>query len=289
MTANVTAKMNDAWFVQAMIKATNDMWLKGWDERNGGNVSLRLLDEDLAPYLPGIGERRRLPLSEALPEMDGQCYIVTGTGKFFRNVILDPENNLGVVRLVDGGTAVELLWGYRDGGGPTSELPSHFKGHLARQKLTGGRDRVIMHCHATNLIALTYVLDWSDANVTRALWEGSTECLVVFPDGVGTMPWLVPGTDAIGDATEALLAKRPLVLWPYHGVFGAGPTLDDAFGLIDTAEKAAEILVKVIAMGGPHQSMSTENLVDLAARFAVTPDAGAMALDGWRLASRRPA
>ncbi|VFS45857.1 Rhamnulose-1-phosphate aldolase [Budvicia aquatica] len=24
-----------SWFVQGMIKATGDMWLKGWDERNG--------------------------------------------------------------------------------------------------------------------------------------------------------------------------------------------------------------------------------------------------------------
>ena len=32
----------DAWFVQGMIKATSDAWLKGWDERNGGNLTLRL-------------------------------------------------------------------------------------------------------------------------------------------------------------------------------------------------------------------------------------------------------
>ena len=36
---------------------------------------------------------------------------------------------------------------------------------------------------------------------TRKLWEGSTECLVVFPDGVGILPWMVPGTDEIGQAT----------------------------------------------------------------------------------------
>lgn len=41
-----------SWFVQDMVKATSDMWLKGWDERNGGNVSLRLTLEDVAP-LPG--------------------------------------------------------------------------------------------------------------------------------------------------------------------------------------------------------------------------------------------
>lgn len=26
-----------SWFVQGMIKATSDAWLKGWDERNGGS------------------------------------------------------------------------------------------------------------------------------------------------------------------------------------------------------------------------------------------------------------
>ena len=46
-------------------------------------------------------------------------------------------------------------------------------------------------------------------------------------------------------------AHHPLALWPYHGVFGAGTTLDETFGLIDTAEKAAEVLVKVLSMGGP--------------------------------------
>ena len=55
-----------------------------------------------------------------------------------------------------------------------------------------------MHCHATNLIALTYVLENNSDFFTRKLWEGSTECLVVFPDGVGILPWMVPGTDEIG-------------------------------------------------------------------------------------------
>lgn len=93
-----------------------------------------------------------------------------------------------------------------------------------------------MHCHATNLIALTYVLENNSDFFTRKLWEGSTECLVVFPDGVGILPWMVPGTDEIGRATATDMQKHSLVLWPFHGVFGSGPTLDETFGLIDTAE-----------------------------------------------------
>ncbi len=44
-------------------------------------------------------------------------------------------------------------------------------------------------------------------------------------------------TDEIGQATAQEMQKHSLVLWPFHGVFGSGSTLDETFGLIDTAEK----------------------------------------------------
>lgn len=80
-----------------------------------------------------------------------------------------------------------------------------------------------MHCHATNLIALTYVLENNTALITRKLWEGSTECwwcsrmALAFCRG-----WC--GTDEIGQATAEEMQKHSLVLWPFHGVFGSGPT-----------------------------------------------------------------
>jgi rhamnulose-1-phosphate aldolase len=109
----------------------------------------------------------------------------------------------------------------------------------------------------------------------------STECLVVFPDGVGVLPWMVPGTVSIGEATAAAMLKHPLVLWPFHGIFGSGATLDEAFGLIDTAEKAAEVLVKVLSMGGKKQSITTQQLRELAARFQVEPMVEALAIERW--------
>ncbi|MBU6298610.1 MAG: rhamnulose-1-phosphate aldolase [Alphaproteobacteria bacterium] len=276
------APPDQPWFVTDMIRVASDMWTKGWDERNGGNVSYRLLESDVAPYLEGWTAASSPPLSKALPEIAGQYYLVTGSGKYFRNIAQDPEANLGVIRIGVDGRQVELLWGYRDGGVPTSELPAHLKSHRARQADTHAR--VIMHCHATNLIALSYVLELNSANVTRALWEGSTECLVVFPDGVGALSWMVPGTDAIGDATAELLRKHSVVLWPFHGVFATGETLGEAFGLIETVEKSAEMLVKIVAMGGARQTISTQNLIALARRFDVVPMPEALALDGWRLA-----
>ncbi|WP_058910764.1 rhamnulose-1-phosphate aldolase [Entomohabitans teleogrylli] len=268
-----------AWFVQGMIKATSDAWLKGWDERNGGNLTLRLDEADIAPYSGDFhAAPRYIPLSQPMPVLANTPFIVTGSGKFFRNVQLDPAANIGVVKVDSDGTGYHILWGLENDALPTSELPAHFLSHCARISATGGKDRVIMHCHATNLIALTYVLENDTRLITRKLWEGSTECLVVFPDGVGILPWMVPGTDEIGEATAAEMSRHALVLWPFHGVFGSGPTIDEAFGLIDTAEKSAEILVKVLSMGGMKQTISRDQLVALGKRFGVTPLAGALDL-----------
>lgn len=277
----MSASIEASWFVQAMVKATSDMWLKGWDERNGGNVSLRLLEEDIAPYRVCFESARVVEIGETIAELAGQYFLVTGSGKYFRNVQLDPEENLGIIEINPDGKTARVHWGFRGNTVPTSELSAHLKSHRARQAVTQGKSRVIMHCHATNLIALSYVLDLSAATLTRALWEMSTECLVVFPDGIGVLPWMVPGTASIGGATAELMQKHPLVLWPFHGVFGSGSTLDEAFGLIDTAEKAAEVLVKVLSMGGKKQSITTRELKNLAVRFNVRPMPEALQTEHW--------
>ena len=36
-----------------------------------------------------------------------------------------------------------------------------------------------------------------------------------------------------------------LVVWSQHGIYGAGKDLDGTFGLIETAEKGAEIYMKI--------------------------------------------
>ncbi len=261
-----------SWFVRDMVKATSDMWLKGWDERNGGNISYRLEAKDVAPYNAEFYPTpRHEKLSWTSPILADAWFIVTGSGKFFRNVQLDPEDTLALIKIDADGAGYHIMWGLKNGGLPTSELAAHLQSHATRIEATKGVDRVIMHCHATNLIALSYVVELDDAIFTRELWEGSTECLVVFPDGIGVLPWMVPGTDAIGNATAEKMATHSLVLWPFHGIFGAGPNLDETFGLIDTAEKSAEVMVKVRSMGGKKQTISRQELIDLGKRFNVMP------------------
>ncbi len=269
-------KIKEAFFMTEMIKVINDMWLKGWDERNGGNVSYRLVKEEVEKYSNELTGTRTIELFNEVKELAGEYFLVTGSGKYFRNVILAPEVNLGIIKIDEDGKSYTILWGLTDGARPTSELAAHLLSHVTRMKATNGENRVVMHTHATNLIALSYVLELSTENFTKWLWEMSTECLVVFPDGIGVIPWKVPGKEEIGRATAEMMVKHPIVLWPFHGVFGTGKDLDEAIGLIDTAEKAATILVKVLSMGGKRQTITDKQLRDLADGFGVKPLEGVL-------------
>lgn len=233
-------------FVQEMCKTTANMYRLGWDERNGGNISYLLKEEEVAEYLDLSNVIRTIPLMGVNEEdfdaspLEGKIFIVTGTGKYFKNVESDPETNLGIVRIGKGGKNVELLWGYKDGGRPTSEFPAHMMSHIARLSVDP-ENRVVMHSHPTNTLAMNFVHELDEKKFTHTLWEMCTECIVVFPDGVGVLPWMLCGTSEIGKATAEKMKEFRLVVWAMHGIYGAGKTMDETFGLIETVEKAAQI------------------------------------------------
>lgn len=237
-------EVTNAPFVQEMCKTTANMYRLGWDERNGGNISYMLDEQEVAEYLDLNNVIRTFPLAGVnegkfvVTPLIGKIFIVTGTGKYFKNVQDDPETNLGIIRIAKDG--VELLWGYKDGGRTTSELPAHLMSHMARFAVDP-ENRVVMHCHPTYTLAMNYVHELDEKKFTHTLWEMCTECIVVFPDGVGILPWMLCGTNEIGQTTANKMKDFRLVIWSMHGIYGSGKTLDETFGLIETVEKAAQI------------------------------------------------
>ncbi len=254
------------WMVK-MIRTATNMYDHGWDERNGGNISLLLDEAEVRKYLTIPAIVRTIPTGFEAPELDGKCSLVTGTGKYFKNVQYAPEVNLGIVRLADNGREAEVLWGFSGGGRFTSEFPAHMMSHVARMK-ADPENRVIMHCHPANLLAMTYVHDLDERAFTRTLWQMCTECIVVFPDGVNVLPWMLCGTNEIGEATAKKMETARLVVWAQHGIYGAGKDLDETFGLIETAEKAAEIYLKIAHLPLVN-TITDEQMHLLEARFNV--------------------
>lgn len=254
-------------FVKEMCDTTANMYRLGWDERNGGNISYMLDEAEVREYLDVNNVIRTIPTGFQADSLVGKIFIVTGTGKYFKNVEKDPENNLGIIKIAKDGTTAELLWGYRDGGRFTSELPAHLMSHMAR--LSVDKDnRVVIHSHPTNTLAMNFVHELDEKKFTHTLWEMCTECIVVFPDGVGILPWMLCGTNEIGEATARKMKEFRLVIWGMHGIYGAGKSLDETFGLIETVEKAAQIYMLTAGLERKN-TIKDEDMVKLAEYFGV--------------------
>ncbi|MCI9517881.1 MAG: rhamnulose-1-phosphate aldolase [Clostridia bacterium] len=254
-------------FVEEMRRTTANMYRLGWDERNGGNISYMLDENEVKEYLDVKKTIREIPTGfNALP-LAGKYFIVTGTGKYFKNVDVDPETNLGVLRIASDGETAQLLWGFKDGGKFTSEFPAHMMSHIARLKVNP-ENRVVMHSHPTNLLAMNFVHELDEKKLTHTLWEMCTECIVVFPDGVGVLPWMLCGTNSIGEATAEKMKEFRVVVWALHGVYGAGRSLDETFGLIETVEKAAQIYMLTAHLPRLN-TIKDEDMVKLAELFKV--------------------
>ena len=254
-------KIEEAAFFKGFLRMADDGWNMGWHERNGGNLSYRIKEEEVGSVKENFtcGEWKEIGVS--VPLLAGEYFLVTGSGKYFRNVI----------EIDDKGENYRIRWGLVNGGRPTSELPTHLMNHQVKKKLTDGRYRVVYHAHTTNVIALTFVLPLKDEVFTRELWEMATECPVVFPDGVGVVEWMVPGGRDIAVATEKLMEKYDAAVWAHHGLFATGEDFDLTFGLMHTIEKAAEILVKVLSIRPDKlQTIMPDDFRKLAKDFNVT-------------------
>jgi len=264
-------KFLDADFVKGFIRMANDGWEQGWHERNGGNLSYRVKPEEVEMVKECLNPKEWQPIGTSVPNLAGEYFLVTGSGKFFRNVIINPEDSICMIELDDKGEQYRIVWGLVNGGRPTSELPSHLMNHEVKKLATNGGYRVIYHAHTPNVIALTFVLPLKDEVFTRELWEMATECPVVFPDGVGVVPWMVPGGRDIAVETSKLMKEYDVAIWAHHGMFAAGPDFDITFGLMHTVEKAAEILVKVLSIQPTKlQTIQPDEFRALAKDFHVT-------------------
>ena len=90
-------KILESKFVQGFIKMADDGYQQGWHERNGGNLSYRLKAEEvemIRPRLNAPGEWT--PIGVEVPGLAREFFLVTGSGKYFRNIIVDPEVCLAI-------------------------------------------------------------------------------------------------------------------------------------------------------------------------------------------------
>ena len=241
------------------------LWERGWAESSAGNLSIDLTDF-MAAHLEELGAGDSGDLEPVCPGLAGRTFLVTGSGRRFREFSADPELNSVLLRLNGDGSRYSVVWG---GGGeagfrPTSELPTHLQLHESLVA-TGSDARVVLHTHPTELVALTHLDDCREAgSINRLLWSTIPEFKVFLPRGVGLVPYHPPGSVELAAATRAVIDDGHLVaLWQFHGCLAVGSTPAEAFDRIDTANKAARLALLFRSAGQQVGGLGTTELDEL--------------------------
>ena len=87
------------------------------------------------------------------------------------------------------------------------------------------------------------------------------------PLGLGIIPYTLPGSNELADATLKELDDYDVVLWEKHGVFAQGLDVMDAFDQIDVLSKSAKIYISAKCMGFTPEGMSDEQMAEMSRAF----------------------
>ncbi|MBQ6666891.1 MAG: rhamnulose-1-phosphate aldolase [Bacteroidales bacterium] len=244
------------------------LWQKGWAERNGGNLTLNITeyaDGDMRS-LPALEPPR--PIGTELPHLKGCYFYCKGTNRRMRDLARHPMENGAIIRITEDAAHYEII---ADAVVlPTSELPAHLNVHnyLIGK---GSSYKASLHTHPTELVAMSHHRPFLEKDVlTQLLWSMIPETRAFCPRGLGIVPYLLPGSVELAEATIRTLDEGyDVVLWEKHGVFAIGENITEAFDMVDTLVKSAQIYQDARSMGFEPEGMSGLQMRQLADAFGL--------------------
>jgi rhamnulose-1-phosphate aldolase len=195
-----------------------------------------------------IEPRSRFPLVEeihlpqAVPEMAGSAFFVSGSGRRLREIIEDPTANLGCIVVDEGGATGRLYTSYqRLFKNLTSEFNSHLAVHYDQVMLSDTNFHAVIHAHPPYLTYLSHIQRYNDETyLNQHLLRWQPETIVQLPEGVGFVPFQLPGSPGLMQATVESLRQHRIVIWAKHGVMARSDiSTKRASDRVEYAETAA--------------------------------------------------
>lgn len=261
MTSILEGKDGLRAVINDIAEVTGYLWQKGWAERNGGNITVNVTefaDESWAT-MPAIAPVKQIGM--VLPMLKGKYFYCKGTGKRMRDLAHHPMQNGSIIRICQDCSSYEII--ADEPVCPTSELPTH----LALQNYlleTGSIYKATLHTHPIELVAMSHIRRFLEGNeMTRVLWSMIPETLAFAPLGIGIIPYGLPGSVELAQATLEKIKQHDVVMWEKHGTVAVGQDIMDAFDQTDVLCKAAQIYMCAKNMGEEPEGMTAEAMKEV--------------------------
>ncbi|MBR1514312.1 MAG: rhamnulose-1-phosphate aldolase [Bacteroidales bacterium] len=254
--------------IDQVAEVAGYLWQKGWAERNGGNIVVNITD-----YIPPTSHfppltSSPIEIGTTLPLLKGCYFFCKGTNRRMRDLARWPMDNGSIIRITDDCAHYEIIADKPVK--PTSELPSHLSVHnylIAK----GSPYKASLHTHPIELVAMTHHRPFLEKDVlTNILWSMIPETRAFCPKGLGIVPYLLPSSVELGEATLKTLDEGyDVVMWEKHGVFAIDTDIMAAFDQVDVLNKAAQIYMSARNMGFDPEGMNDAQMQELSDAFGL--------------------
>lgn len=253
--------------VEKVAETAGYLWQKGWAERNGGNITINITEyvDDAIRQMPAISDV--MPIGVTLPHLRGCYFYCKGTNRRMRDLARRPMDNGSVIRILDDCASYVII--ADNPVRPTSELPSHLSVHNYLLSI-GSPYRASLHTHPIELVAMSHCRRFLEKDVaTNLLWSMIPETKAFCPRGLGIVPYKLPGSVELAEATICELSDYDVVMWEKHGVFAVDTDIMAAFDQVDVLNKSALIYIAAKNMGFEPDGMTQEQMREMSEAFGL--------------------
>lgn len=207
-----------------------------------------------------------IELPHPVPGLAGMMLMVTGSGRRLREVAEAPLANVACVLVEPGGKSARLFTSPQaQFGRVTSEFNSHLAVHHDRMRSSPVHLHTILHAQPLHLTLLSHQDEYQDEKfLNRRLLRWQPETILNMPEGIGVVPFLLPGSAQLVVETQLSLREHRIVVWARHGVMArADDSILHASDLIEYAETAAHYEFLNRVAGQPDGGLSPEEIRDI--------------------------
>jgi rhamnulose-1-phosphate aldolase len=237
-------------------------------EGAAGNISVCLgWPVELRHKFPMV-ETLTLPL--AVPELAGMTLVITGSGRRLRDIIQEPAANLGCLVVDPGGQTGQLYTSpKRLFTNLTSELNSHLAVHCDQIIHSGTNFHAIIHAQPRHLTFLSHIPRYRDQSfLNQHLLRWEPETIINLPEGVGFVPFNVPGSQALMAGTLEMLHRYRVIVWAKHGIVARSDTsVKRASDRVEYAETAANYEYLNLTVGEQGEGLDVNEIRDICKTF----------------------
>ena len=233
----------------------------GAAEGAAGNLSVCFRELlDVTRYFPCV---QTIELPVPAPDLAGATLIVTGSGRRLRDIIEAPTVNLACIIVEAEGRMGKMFTSPESQfKRVTSEFNSHLAVHHDQMRSRGLKLHTVLHGQPLRLTYLSHLAAYQDEQyLNRHLLRWQPETILNFPQGLGVLPFILPGSAHLTIETTIALREHRIVIWSGHGVMArADNSILHAMDLIEYAEAAAQYEYLNLTSGNLSEGLSPEHI-----------------------------